>query len=1158
MADFDTLKLKITADASSADKSVKGLSNALRDLQKDASNFSFGGLSKGLQQLARDSQTVSSAAGQISKLSKSFNLLAEASNTLSNVDDVSKNIQKIVSSLETAAHASGNFTALREFTTSIDALRESVESFDTNKLNRILRVSGSIKPIPRAKKDENGKLVKPEKTEQDDLSSIIASPEAIQKNVAAVNSFSDSLIKLQEAVSQLDLEKLRDVMKQIGMVSAPAAPAADASAIGAAGGASSKKSVNMMSIFKDTVRDTQQSVSKLVRTIGTPLIMPFKRFGAEIGRAKAKMDQFASSFGRIAAYRLVRSILSEFTKSATTGLQNLAKYSAEANATLSQFSTGILYLQNSLGAALYPILSSIVGLFNTLINVVVSALNVINAFFSALSGKFFYTRATRQTKDFTTATKGASGAAKALKQELMGFDEINSLSPDSGGGGGGGGVGALDYSKMFEPAPIDSWIIDAANGDDWTKIGKTVAEKLRKGLQSINWTSIKQKSKSITSKLTTLFNGFIAAMPSDEIGAAIGNAISTAIGFVNNLWYNTEWTVLGHKVGEALMRTVSTVDAKEVGRWFARKFNAAIRFLTGLSRTINWDSVSEWLGTALQSIIENVNLPKAAETICSLIVGAVKAIDGALTEDNITECCNAIVAALSTIVDSLPELAGHLVNIGLKFAGGMATAIVNYLNQHSLKEVCSDFVNAVGRFFSAIDVTPEFAIKGITLTILGLAGLGGVKLLANTLKYKLISLLSGTAGFSSAGATAAAGAGASAGVGLGTVLKWGVGIALAVDIVSSAVSDISAAVNGEIDWASVLSKYLFGAAIGGAVFAVTGSAGAALLTADLVIKFNVSEVILNKLNEAGQIVSSGIQGIKQIFQDPTNKEGKRRSFKDVVSGIFGGSNKQPLTNGSGAGRNGIGSSGKNYGGSSVKNGSGSGSSKVSVPTISSDNLKNWESFRKTYSDILASVNGDKSKAAKLFIDVLNLSIKNMPEKKKLELGIEGASKAVLAVNTFLGVLSGVKDKSVNLELKSKISSSTTSFLEALKELAGGKLKTQIGSLINSKYKPTVEKYASGGMVTAGDLFIANENGAEMIGRIGSQPAVANQNQIGDAIFQYMDAYGASSGSGLTADQLTSAFITAIRVTGLGVVNIDGRTLKQSLVRESQRSGIPIF
>ena len=43
--------------------------------------------------------------------------------------------------------------------------------------------------------------------------------------------------------------------------------------------------------------------------------------------------------------------------------------------------------------------------------------------------------------------------------------------------------------------------------------------------------------------------------------------------------------------------------------------------------------------------------------------------------------------------------------------------------------------------------------------------------------------------------------------------------------------------------------------------------------------------------------------------------------------------------------------------------------------------------------------------------------------------------------------------------------------------------------------PLIEQKASGGFVDTGDMFIANEAGPELIGRIGNKTAVANNDQI---------------------------------------------------------------
>ena len=103
---------------------------------------------------------------------------------------------------------------------------------------------------------------------------------------------------------------------------------------------------------------------------------------------------------------------------------------------------------------------------------------------------------------------------------------------------------------------------------------------------------------------------------------------------------------------------------------------------------------------------------------------------------------------------------------------------------------------------------------------------------------------------------------------------------------------------------------------------------------------------------------------------------------------------------------------------------------------------------------------------------------------------------------------------------------------------------------------SLSQFASGGFPKSGDIFMANENGRqELVGRIGSQPAVANQDQIGDAIFRYMDEH-AQNGGGINTDELASAIVRGIKASGLGVVKLDGKTISGSINRETQRSGKP--
>ena len=63
------------------------------------------------------------------------------------------------------------------------------------------------------------------------------------------------------------------------------------------------------------------------------------------------------------------------------------------------------------------------------------------------------------------------------------------------------------------------------------------------------------------------------------------------------------------------------------------------------------------------------------------------------------------------------------------------------------------------------------------------------------------------------------------------------------------------------------------------------------------------------------------------------------------------------------------------------------------------------------------------------------------------------------------------------------------------------LKANYGGSMATVGKLTMMRYASGGFPDVGETFIARESGPEMVGRIGSQSAVANNDQIVDAVAQ---------------------------------------------------------
>lgn len=198
-------------------------------------------------------------------------------------------------------------------------------------------------------------------------------------------------------------------------------------------------------------------------------------------RATRSSGGLMQTIGRMALYRAIRGALKLVVQGISEGVQNFAKWDAltgqstGANAvkTLNAYGDAFQRLKNSIGAAAMPMLQSFLPAVQTLVSWLISAINTINAFVSALRGLGSYFAASADSGyDMAKSMSAAGGAASKLKNTILGFDELNVMDSPSGGGGGGGGgsawqVTADSFMKMSIPAwmerlaPLGAQIADA-------------------------------------------------------------------------------------------------------------------------------------------------------------------------------------------------------------------------------------------------------------------------------------------------------------------------------------------------------------------------------------------------------------------------------------------------------------------------------------------------------------------------------------------------------------------------------------------------------------------------------------------------------------------------------------------------------------------------
>lgn len=224
------------------------------------------------------------------------------------------------------------------------------------------------------------------------------------------------------------------------------------------------------------------------------------------------------------------------------GIQNMAKYSSDFNVKMSEMKSATATLRASLGSLAAPIISALVPALVTLCGWLTTAVNAINKFISAITGKSTWTRAKKQQVDYAKSLNNTASAAKKAAGALQGFDELNVINSDTGSGDGGGAGGTSGGG--YEEVPLTE------KDFEWINFVKKVFEAILPVVVAIGAALLTWKVASFLSDLmkTSPILGTIAS-----ILAVIGGALLLAWS-LSDMWVNgVDWKNLaGYITGTAL------------------------------------------------------------------------------------------------------------------------------------------------------------------------------------------------------------------------------------------------------------------------------------------------------------------------------------------------------------------------------------------------------------------------------------------------------------------------------------------------------------------------------------------------------------------------------------------------------------------------------
>lgn len=220
-------------------------------------------------------------------------------------------------------------------------------------------------------------------------------------------------------------------------------------------------------------------------------------------------------FKQLIKYRMLRAIIKQIAEGFKVGYENYYRYSEAVGGSfapaMDSAASSLLQMKNSIGAAVAPLMQSLVPLLQTVVGWFIDAVNVANQFFALMRGQSTWSRATKQSaKAFEDTKKSAKGAGGAIKDLLADWDELNIIQSESGGSGAGGAAKAVeDYAGMFE---------EVHEYDEWVKslsdiLGNTFGDALEAakliGLAILGW------------KVSRAFNGVLGKLGKIAAGVAL-------------------------------------------------------------------------------------------------------------------------------------------------------------------------------------------------------------------------------------------------------------------------------------------------------------------------------------------------------------------------------------------------------------------------------------------------------------------------------------------------------------------------------------------------------------------------------------------------------------------------------------------------------------
>ena len=331
-------------------------------------------------------------------------------------------------------------------------------------------------------------------------------------------------------------------------------------------------------------------------------LFSFNSASRSSARATGGLIRQLTSLKTLLISRIKSIFIAQIMKAVQDGIQALAKYSREVDATISGMRNAFKELGANVSVAVSGVLNAIAPVVTQIINWLSTLVSYISAFIAMLSGKNTVMVAKKQTDSYAKSLDKTAKSAKKAQLALAGFDEINNLTTQKDSGSGGTSPGSMFEEKEIDsllPATLKDWfdrLKANIQAGDWYGVGATIAEGINTAVSTAHKAIKETDFKRIGANIAKFINGSVENTDWREIGATLSDGISGLLDTVTEFLETLNWQSLGESIAYFIMGIKWGEITQKLAGGIGTLIGGVIQLLWGFIKEGIEEQIAGWAG----------------------------------------------------------------------------------------------------------------------------------------------------------------------------------------------------------------------------------------------------------------------------------------------------------------------------------------------------------------------------------------------------------------------------------------------------------------------------------------------------------------------------------------------------------------------------------